>query len=166
MLSFGSFRGSQVAAMKRVPIFCSLLPVEFIASKGFEPYYLKAEELSQVERTEYHCAFHENICSYSKALYEYLLKNHAEFSHIIIPTSCDAMKKLYSALLPQVGRKKLFVLDFPKNKDERAVKFYSEELKRLSSWCHCEPFDFAQGRLRPTWRSSKLSAGDPSLRSG
>jgi len=48
------------------------------------------------------------------------------------------MKKLYSALLPHVGKEKLFVLDFPKNKDERAVKFYAEELKRLSSWCHCE----------------------------
>jgi benzoyl-CoA reductase/2-hydroxyglutaryl-CoA dehydratase subunit BcrC/BadD/HgdB len=120
--------------MKRTPIFCSLQPAEFLVSRGVTPVYLTAEVLGEVERTEYHCAFHENICSYSKALYEYLAKNGGGFSHIVIPTSCDAMKKLYPALLERMGGERLFVLDFPKNRTAASVDYYAGELERLDEF--------------------------------
>jgi len=117
--------------MRSVPIFCSLLPVELFVDRGYTPFYLTADELSTVARSEYHCAFHENICSYSKAIYEYLLKKQNEFDFIVIPLSCDAMKKLYSALIGKIAKDKLIALDFPKNKGEEAVMFYADELKKL-----------------------------------
>lgn len=119
------------AVQRKVPIFCSLLPVELFISRGLRPVYLTAEELGAVERSEYHCAFHENICSYSKALYEYLLKRQDEFDLIVVPSSCDAMKKLHSALVKKVPEGKLFVLDFPKSKSDEAVGYFADALERL-----------------------------------
>ena len=119
--------------MPKIPIFCSLLPAGFFAARGFELAYLTARELAGVQRSEYHCAFHENICSYSKALYEYLLKKEAQFDFIVIPLSCDAMRKLYSALMGRVAREKLIALDFPKNKSDEGIVFFAEQLKRLDT---------------------------------
>jgi|GEM_PF-5752946 len=117
--------------MPNIPIFCSLLPVEFFIKRGFTPVYLTADELSKVERSEYHCAFHENICSYSKAIYEYLLKRSDEFAFIVVPLSCDAMRKLYSALVEHIKKEKLVPLDFPKNKDDASVRYFADQLELL-----------------------------------
>lgn len=118
----------------KIPIFCSLLPVELFVNRGFEAVYLTSDELLTVPRLEYHCAFHENICSYSKALYEYLMAKKGEFSFIIVPTSCDAMKKLYTALSEKIDANKLFLLDFPKNRNASAVKFYASVLEKLDKF--------------------------------
>lgn len=120
--------------MKHVPIFCSLLPVEFLVQRGLEPVYLHVDDMHVASSGEHHCAFHENLCSYSKRLYEYFLSHDDEFAFIIIPSSCDAMKKLYAALSEKLDKNRLFFLDFPKGKDEAAVNYYAAVLERLNGF--------------------------------
>lgn len=132
----------------KVPVFCSLLPVEMFISKGFTPHYLTPEELGCENTGTHYCHFHENICSYAKLLFEYLSKREAEFDVIVVPASCDAMKKLYSSLLEKVPKKKLFFLDHPRAKTPDAAAFYASQLAALEKFlgpvativaCHPEP---------------------------
>lgn len=115
----------------KIPVFCSLLPTDLFLQLGFEPYFVTAEDLLAVRSQEYHCAFHENLCSYSKTLYDYFLKNHTKFSNIVIPTSCDAMKKLNNALKEVIPKDKLYLLNVPQGKNFAAAKFFVGELEGL-----------------------------------
>lgn len=115
----------------KIPVFCSLIPTELLVHLGCEPVYLDAEGLKNTPSREYHCAFHENICSYSKVLYDYLLENQNKFDFMIIPASCDAMKKLYNALKQKLPGEKLHFFDMPRCKDGNAAKFLAAEMKKV-----------------------------------
>lgn len=114
----------------KIPVFCSLLPVELISSLGFEPYFLSADELVKNGSREYHCSFHDNLCSYAKVLYDYFLANHEQFAIIVIPSACDAQKKLYNALRGHL-KDKVYLLDIPHIKGEAAIGFLTEEFRKL-----------------------------------
>lgn len=123
----------------KVPVFCSLIPTEFLVAKGFQPVFVTAEMLGEERASEYHCAFHENLCSYAKTIYDYLLRHENEFGLIVIPASCDAMKKLYNALIPKIPAEKLCFFDHPQRKTAGSVKMLVSELKRLDGKCrHCD----------------------------
>ena len=123
----------------KIPIFCSLLPTELIISLGHEAHFVKADELEKFKTSEHHCAFHENLCSYSKVLHDYFVGNHSKFDLIIIPTSCDALKKLSNALHEIVPAEKLYVLDVPQNKGASAERYLAMQLRKLVSEIEKEP---------------------------
>jgi predicted CoA-substrate-specific enzyme activase len=115
----------------KIPVFCSLLPAELFLSLGHEVSFITADMLSSARSREYHCSFHENLCSYSKSLYEYFALHHNDFDLIIIPTSCDAMKKLFNALSSDIPPEKLYSLDVPKNKGDCAADYLATRLEKL-----------------------------------
>lgn len=130
-MTFASCVGNNAKIMK-IPVFCSLIPSELISFLGHEPVHLAAEELTSVRPEKYHCSFHENLCSYSKVLYDYFLRHHEDYGLIIVPTSCDAMKKLYNALRIKLPHEKLYVLDVPKKKGDASARFLTGELEKVS----------------------------------
>lgn len=127
-------------AMK-IPVFCSLIPTELIVHLGHKPCFIDGSELALARAGEYHSAFHENLCSYSKALYDYFLTKmgtshrgaggEGEYDLIIIPAACDAIKKLHNALKPHIPKEKLYLLDMPKAKGDSANKFLAEKFEKL-----------------------------------
>ncbi len=117
----------------RIPVFCSLIPTELLSSLGHELHFVSADEISGAAASGCNCRFHENLCSYVKALHGYLEASHKNYDLIIVPTSCDAMRKLFNALSQTVPSGKIHVLSVPQNKGEAAAGFFAAELKKLKS---------------------------------
>ena len=115
----------------KIPVFCSLLPTELLEGMGHELHFLEADSLSLAPGMECGCSFHENLCSYVRSVHEYLVKNHEAYGIIIVPTSCDAMKKLFNALKDNLPEDKLYLLDVRQNKGGAASKFFASELEKL-----------------------------------
>ncbi len=116
----------------RIPVFCSLIPTEFIVSMGHGLDFLDASMCKRLEAPSRGCHFHENLCSYAKKLYEYLAESRDRYDLIIVPTSCDAMKKLHNAIKRDLKPEKVHLLDVPRNKSEDAAKFFAAELEKLT----------------------------------
>lgn len=102
-----------------------------MASLGHELYFLDASECTRLHAASYNCQFHENLCSYAKKLYEYFADSYDNYDLIIVPTSCDAMKKLFNALKESVPVDKIYLLDVPQNKDDAAANFLATEFEKL-----------------------------------
>jgi len=117
----------------RIPVFCSLIPAELLISLGHDCHFLAADEIVGLKEEGYQCAFHDNLCSYAKALLGYFVRSHHLYDVIIVPTSCDALKKLSNALTALIPKEKVCVLDVPQNKGVPAQRFLASELKKLSS---------------------------------
>ena len=115
----------------KIPVFCSLIPTELLASLGHELHFLDASQCAHLNAPSHDCQFHENLCSYAKKLYEYLADSHGDYDLIIVPTSCDAMKKLFNALKDTLPSEKIFLLNLPQNKGDAATKYLASELGRL-----------------------------------
>jgi predicted CoA-substrate-specific enzyme activase len=115
----------------RVPLFCSLIPGELIAACGYELHPLKAEEIASCAHGGHHCALHENLCSYGKALCDYFARRHADYDLIVVPAACDAQKKLFNALRAAAPADRVILLDVPKNTDDAACRFLAANLARL-----------------------------------
>lgn len=115
----------------KIPVFCSLLPTELLEGLGHELHFLEADSFSSAPGTACNCSFHENLCSYMKSVHEHLVKDPDAYGIIIIPTSCDAMKKLFNALKDDVPEEKLYLLDVPQNKGGSASRFFASELRKL-----------------------------------
>ncbi len=95
---------------------------------------LTPERWKDSARCGYPCVFHENLCSYVKKLFEHLLAKEAEYDLIVVPDSCDAMRKLHAALHGTVDPGRLFFLDFPRQEGKSAERFYAGVLDRLRSY--------------------------------
>jgi benzoyl-CoA reductase/2-hydroxyglutaryl-CoA dehydratase subunit BcrC/BadD/HgdB len=117
----------------RIPVFCSLIPTEFLASLGHELVFLGADEICAPVETACNCHFHENLCSYVKALNGHLGAHHEKYDLIVVPTSCDAMKKLFNALHEALPDGKVYLLDVPQNKGDAAAKYFATELEKLKA---------------------------------
>jgi len=115
----------------KIPVFCSLIPTELLASLSHELDFLDASECGFVHVPSCSCQLHENLCSYAKKLHEYFLNSHEKYDIIIVPTSCDAMKKIASALKASLPVEKVYLLDVPQNKGEAAAKYFAAELQKL-----------------------------------
>ena len=131
---------------KKIPIFCSLIPTEIVVNAGFEPHYINPSELQNPALVHHTCSLHDNICSYSKTLYQYFLEHHDSFHLIIIPAGCDALKRLYNALKGQVPDNKLYFLDFPKIKTNKSKDFLSSEFKKLNERLEQTNHDSSTGK--------------------
>lgn len=117
----------------KIPVFCSLIPTELLVSLGHELCFLDASECARLHTPSCNCQFHENLCSYAKKLHEYFVDSHNNYDLIIVPTSCDAMKKLFNALKESVPAGKIYLLDVPQNKGDAAAKYFAAELKKLKA---------------------------------
>lgn len=116
----------------KIPVFCSLIPTELLSHLGHELHFLEADGLSLKSGPACNCQFHENICSYVRSIHDHLAKEHGSYGMIIVPASCDAMKKLFNALKDVVPAGKLHFLDVPQNKGAAASRFFAAELKKLA----------------------------------
>ncbi len=123
----------------RYPLFCSLIPSEFLSGLGARHELLTHDKLKGFVPCEYQCVFHENLCSYSKVLFEHISSATPAYDFVVIPASCDAMRKLYSALQEKLPREKLFYFDFPRGGDRLAVEFFAGELARLKEFVSSHP---------------------------
>jgi len=116
----------------RIPIFCSLIPTELLIRLGHEPVFVEASDIISCQQREYACVFHENICTYAKSLFDFLTEKESEFDLIIIPTSCDALKKLYNALAAKIDNAKLYSLYVPQNKGKLASNILEKSFNKLA----------------------------------
>jgi predicted CoA-substrate-specific enzyme activase len=115
----------------KVPIFCSLIPAELLAACGYELHLVSAEEIAAQHGGAHYGALHDNLCSYAKGLCNYFEQRHGDYDLIVIPASCDALKKLYSALKARIGAERLYLLDVPKNQDAHAHAFFAASIAKL-----------------------------------
>lgn len=116
----------------KIPVFCSLIPTDLICAAGFTLEFINAGEHLCTHDRKAECVFHENLCSYSKALYDFFMARHSEFALIIIPSSCDALKKLYNALTAALSSDKIYLLDIPQIKTPAAEVYLAQEFSKLS----------------------------------
>ena len=72
---------------------CKYTPVELIKAFGEEAYKLEPK-VASVENAERF--LHTNLCSFSKAVLEYILQN--DIKKLVLTTCCDSMKRVYDVL--------------------------------------------------------------------
>lgn len=113
----------------KIPYFCSYIPAALLEALGHElqDISLFTEETCGLE---YSCALHDNLCSYAKYLYRKILAEEKGFELAVVPNSCDAMKKLHTALA-RTGRMPAFLLDIPRRSGEEAAAYLAAQYASL-----------------------------------
>ena len=118
------------AGAQRVGYFCNMIPVEIISALGARPVRLGCGNPALVQPGEE--VFSGEICPVAKASFaafldESSLANTCDM--LVLPTSCDAKKKLGEVL---ADFKPTFMLNLPPEQDfDRYAKSATSELKRM-----------------------------------
>lgn len=126
----------------KIPIFCSLIPVELLMELGFEPDFIDGDDLFASTQKSSQCLFHDNLCPYVKALYDYLVASKEKYCAMVIPASCDAMKKLYNSVKSGLPQLPTFIIDVPRKDKASAATLYADTLEGLRQSLlklHCLP---------------------------
>jgi benzoyl-CoA reductase/2-hydroxyglutaryl-CoA dehydratase subunit BcrC/BadD/HgdB len=136
------------SSSKKIGWFCSYVPEELIMAAGLDPVRLQGQEDKVKEADGYVCS---NLCPYLKNLMESGLNSKmADLAGIVFVNSCDGMRRMYDLWGQYVVPKQFtFWLEVPKNQNEAAVSFFSEQ---LAAWAGRLEEDFgvemSDGRLK------------------
>lgn len=109
---------------------CKYTPVEVIESFG-EKMVRMDPSVSGFDRAE--TVTHANMCTYSKAVLEDILKNSRdkELDGLILVTCCDSIKRLYDVLKDYSDFKFLHIIDVPRKNDNASAEIYKNEIIKL-----------------------------------
>lgn len=109
---------------------CKYTPVEVIESFG-EKMVRMEPSVSGFDKAE--TITHANMCTYSKAVLEDILKNglDKELDGLILVTCCDSIKRLYDVVKEHSNFKFLYILDVPRKYDSASVELYKNEIIKL-----------------------------------
>ncbi len=115
----------------KIPFFCSYIPATLLEASGHEvsDISLFTEETCGLE---YSCSLHDNLCSYAKYLFRKILADGNRFDMAVIPNTCDAMKKLHSAIKGS-GRMPAFLLDVPRRSGRDGALYLAAQYQSLLS---------------------------------
>ncbi|AEM74716.1 acyl-CoA dehydratase activase [Caldicellulosiruptor acetigenus] len=103
---------------------CKYTPVELIKAFGEEAYKLEPK-VASVENAERF--LHTNLCSFSKAVLEYILQN--DIKRIVLTACCDSMKRVYDVLKDKMEF--IDIIDVPRMDLPQSIEYFSFELKRF-----------------------------------
>lgn len=118
-----NFRG------KRIGWLCSYVPEEIIIAAGLEPLRIQGQVEMCKEADSYMSLNH---CPYLKNILDSGLQNKFKnVEGIIFTSSCDGMRRLYDIWTHHVRMPFSYMLEIPKNKDEKAIRYFSEQLYGL-----------------------------------
>jgi benzoyl-CoA reductase/2-hydroxyglutaryl-CoA dehydratase subunit BcrC/BadD/HgdB len=85
----------------------------------------EAEATSNADNYLYH-----NLCPYIKNVMSTALAGGARhLNGVVFARSCDGMRRMYDAWKSYIDTKFIYMLDVPKNTDERAVQYFASQLK-------------------------------------
>lgn len=117
-------------SMPRIGYFCSLVPEEIIMAAGLTPVRGRgtAKSTSGADAYLYH-----NLCPYIKNLMSTGLEGGlTHLDGLVFARSCDGMRRMFDAWRAYAGSMFTYMLEAPKNTDERAVAYYTGQLKDLA----------------------------------
>ncbi len=105
---------------------CGYVPEELILAAGLEPVRM----LGQVEQVKQSDAYmFPNFCPYLKGILDSGLSGACrDLQGIIFTSSCDCMRRLYDLWQHYVKTPFSYMLEVPRNRNENAVRFFSEQL--------------------------------------
>jgi len=122
-----SGRRVNMQGTKNVGYFCSLVPVEIIASAGLKPVRVRgrAEMTAAADAHLY-----PNMCPYIKSVFTDALEDRdTAFDGLVFARSCDGMRRLYDVWKAYIPSKFVYMLEAPKNVDQAAVVYYASQLR-------------------------------------
>jgi benzoyl-CoA reductase/2-hydroxyglutaryl-CoA dehydratase subunit BcrC/BadD/HgdB len=106
---------------------CTYTPEELIIASGFNPIrILGSKKLNKSESY-----FPINFCPYLKSSWEALLDAKKTLSAVIFTNSCDGMRRLYDTAEHYLKDIPVYMLDVPRNTDDRAKDFFASNLEDL-----------------------------------
>lgn len=110
---------------------CSYVPEELILAAGLRPMRI----VGQVERVkEADSYMFPNFCPYLKNVLDSGLRGeYKDLDGIIFTNSCDAARRLYDLWTDHVKTPFTYMLEVPRNRDDNAIRFFSEQLSHLST---------------------------------
>jgi len=110
----------------RVGWLCGYVPEELILAAGLEPVRM----LGQVEQVKQADAYmFPNFCPYLKSILDSGLGGACrDLQGVIFTNSCDCMRRLYDLWRDYIKTPFSYMLEVPKNRNENAVRFFSEQL--------------------------------------
>jgi benzoyl-CoA reductase/2-hydroxyglutaryl-CoA dehydratase subunit BcrC/BadD/HgdB len=111
----------------KIGYFCSLVPEEIILAAGMKPVRIVGEAEATSDADSY---LYNNLCPYIKNVMSMALKGGTKhLSGVVFARSCDGMRRMYDAWKSNINTKFIYMLEVPKNTDERAVSYFASQLK-------------------------------------
>ncbi|MBM4325681.1 MAG: 2-hydroxyacyl-CoA dehydratase [Deltaproteobacteria bacterium] len=110
---------------------CGYVPEEIILAAGLESVRIRGAVPSLKQADSY---LFPNFCPYVKNVFDSGLRGeYGNLSGIIFTNSCDAMRRLRDLWDSHVKTPFSFMLEVPRNRDEDAVTYFSEQLAALQT---------------------------------
>lgn len=117
---------------------CKYTPVEIFEAMGKKTCNLS---VPNSDFSLAHRYFHQNMCTYTKSILDWCLKNEHIEDEIILTNCCDSMKRLYDILNDKKIFKNIFFLNVPHSTNETSKEiFYKEILSFINSTFDYEKF--------------------------
>jgi len=111
----------------KIGYLCSLVPEEIILAAGMKPVRIKGEAEATSDADSY---LYHNLCPYIKNIMSTALAGQVRYlDGIVFARSCDGMRRMYDAWKSYMGMGLVYMLEVPKNTDERAVSYFASQLK-------------------------------------
>lgn len=130
--------------------FCNMIPVEIIYALGAKPVRLGCGNAALVQPGEE--LLSGEICPLAKSSFAQFLDKHSvanKCKALVVPTSCDAKKKLGELLSDY---KPVFMLNLPPEQDAgRYLDYAGKEMARLTEF-----LEEQTGRRLSTWKLRKI----------
>ena len=119
------------SAHKRIGWFCSYVPEEMIIAAGLVPMRIQGRVDKVKEADSY---VFSNICPYLKNILDSGLRgNFEDLAGLIFTNSCDGMRRLYDLWTRYVPTPFTFMLEVPRNRDERGVRYFASQLLAMKA---------------------------------
>jgi predicted CoA-substrate-specific enzyme activase len=135
--------------MADAPIFCSLVPREIYELAGLVPREIVLDDWPRGTGA-YQCVLHDNICSYAKVLFELLTDAARPYPLVVVPNSCDAMRRLHDVLCRETPAERAFLLDVPHDDTASSVRYLASQYASLLERLGVTASNFAAARERAT----------------
>lgn len=113
-------------------ITCSYVPEEIIHAAGLLPRRISSDRAAILEAD---VCLHSNVCHYARSIMdEFAEDRHEDLWGVLLVNSCDAMRRLYDALMRYGKVKRCHILDVPRIVSGPAVKRLSSAYRALATW--------------------------------
>jgi len=117
---------------KRIGWLCSYVPEELVIAAGLEPVRMIGRE-EEIKKADAYIP--PNFCPYLKSILDSGLRDgFKDIGGIIFTNSCDGMRRLHDLWNNYVQTPPSYMLEVPKNRDDVAINYFSEQLLKLKTW--------------------------------
>jgi len=114
----------------KVGWFCNYTPIEIIYALDLQPYRVLGNNKKNFRADAY---LHTPACPYAKNCLDIALNGDLSFlDGVIFNSSCIIMNSLYYLWKNYIKTPFIYLLDVPRQDTDRAILFYSENLKKMT----------------------------------